>query len=127
MAMIEINSDAWRRLSSAPSDKPVVMLNLLKFKGEEGKRSYFTYMKEAGRFITQVGAEVLFLGTPNELLTGTETWDLVMLVRYPSRQAFLKMAGDPEYLKIHKFREEGLERAVLYAMDEVGMRELLRK
>jgi hypothetical protein len=35
------------------------------------------------------------------------------------------MASNPEYLKIHSFREEALERAVLYATDEMTLRELL--
>lgn len=125
MAVITINQEAWRELASSPSDAPVVMLNLLKFKGGEGKNSYRRYMKESSPFVAAVGAEVIFLGQPRELLTGTETWDLVMLVRYPSRRAFLKMATDPEYLKIHKYREEALERAVLYAMDETSARTVI--
>jgi len=48
-----------------------------------------------------------------------------MLVRYPSRKAFLEMANDPEYVKIHKYREEALERAVLYAMDETSARAVI--
>jgi uncharacterized protein (DUF1330 family) len=43
-----------------------------------------------------------------------------MLVKYPSRKAFLKMANNPEYLKIHSFRAEALESAVLYATDEIS-------
>ena len=49
-----------------------------------------------------------------------------MPVRYPSRKAFLNMANDPEYLKIHIFREEALEDAVLYATDEITPRDLLQ-
>ncbi|MCX7981526.1 MAG: DUF1330 domain-containing protein [Syntrophales bacterium] len=125
MAAVKINEDEWRKLSDSKDDKPFIMLNLLKFQGDEGRASYFRYMREAGRFVARYGAEVIFLGQPRELITGNETWDLVMLVKYPSRKAFLKMAYDPEYVKVHKYREEGLERAVLYAMDEVTMRDLL--
>ena len=32
-------------------------------------------------------------------------WDMVLLVEYPSRQAFLAMAGDPGYLEVHEHRE----------------------
>jgi uncharacterized protein (DUF1330 family) len=63
---------------------------------------------------------------PKELLTGTETWDILMLVQYPSRKAFIEMANNAEYLKIHGFREEALEKAVLYATDEIALRDLLR-
>jgi len=77
-------------------------------------------MKEANRFLEEVGGKLLLLSRPKELLTGTETWDVLMLVKYPSRKAFLKMANNPEYLKIHDFREEALESAVLYATDEIS-------
>lgn len=125
MSAVEVNAGEWKRFSASDEERPFVMLNLLKFKGDEGKASYFRYMKEANRFVEAVGAKVLFLGQPVALLTGKETWDLVMLVRYPSRRAFFQMANDPEYLKVHKYREEGLERAVLYAMDEITARNLL--
>ena len=44
----------------------------------------------------------------------TETqWDAVMLVKYPSRSAFLEMVSDPEYQEISKLRTAALEDAVL--------------
>jgi uncharacterized protein (DUF1330 family) len=125
MDAIEINKDQFREMIKNPSDKPVVMLNLLKFKKEGGKESYLRYIKEAGRFIEEVGGKLLLLSKPKELLNGTQTWDLLMLVKYPSRKAFLTMVNNPEYLKIHRFREEALEDAVLYATDETDFRDLL--
>ena len=44
-----------------------------------------------------------------------ETLDIVMLVQHLSRTVFLKMANDPQYFRGNKFREGGLERAMLYA------------
>jgi len=102
------------------------MLNLLKFKKDGGQKSYARYLKEATRFVEGVGGKLLFFSKPKELLNGTQTWDLLMLVQYPSRKAFLNMANDPEYLKIHSFREEALEDAVLYATDEITPRDLLQ-
>jgi len=120
MNTIKINQDQFKELLKNPNDKPFVMLNLLKFKKEGGRKSYARYMKEANRFLEEVGGKLLLLSRPKELLTGTETWDVLMLVKYPSRKAFLKMANNPEYLKIHGFREEALESAVLYATDEIS-------
>jgi uncharacterized protein (DUF1330 family) len=127
MNTIEINQDQFRELLKNPNDKPFVMLNLLKFKKDGGSKSYVRYIKEASRFVEGVGGKPLLFSRPKELLTGTETWDLLMLVQYPSRKAFLKMANDPEYLKIHSFREEALENAVLYATDEISPRDLLQE
>ena len=127
MNTIEINKDQFIELLKNPNDKPFVMLNLLKFKKEGGRKSYAHYLKEATRFIDEVGGKLLLFSRPKELLTGTETWDLLMLVKYPSRKAFLAMANNPEYLKIHIFREEALENAVLYATDEIGLNDILQE
>lgn len=124
MSTIKSNPDEFKRLAKNPNESPVVMLNLLKFKGEEGRASYSRYTKEAGKFVEGVGGKVLYLGKPDELLNGEERWDLLILVQYPSRQAFLSMANNPEYLKTHLFREEGVERAVLYATDPIKFRDI---
>ncbi len=103
------------------------MLNLLKFKQEGGREYYLRYIAASGPFVKGVGAEVLYFGKANELLNGDETWDVVMLVKYPSRKAFLQMANDPGYLKTHEFRAEALERAVLYATDPAQYKDIVSK
>jgi uncharacterized protein (DUF1330 family) len=119
------NIEQFKKLMKNPSDEPVVMLNLLKFKPEGGLASYGRYAMEVQKFMTEVGAKMIFLSKACELLIGHETWDVVMLVQYPSRKAFLKMTTNPEYLEIHKYREAAIERSVLYATDEMSVRELL--
>ena len=113
------NEDQFQELAANTNEKPVVMLNLLKFKDEGGWEAYSRYIKESRPFLENVGAKLLYFGNAKELLFGTETWDTVILVQYPSRKAFLEMVNNPDYLKIHSFREEALERAVLYATDPV--------
>lgn len=120
MSGIQSNEDQFEAMAAAAeaNAEPFVMLNLLKFKNEGGRESYLRYIKEAGPYVREVGAEVIYFGKANELLNGSETWDVVMLVRYPSRKAFLQMANNPDYLKVHDaYREKALERAVLYATD----------
>ncbi len=116
---VEENAGQFKALKENPSKEPVTMLNLLKFKQNGGYEKYMEYLKEANRFVRNVGGKLIYVGKPVELLNGNETWDLLMLVEYPSRQAFLKMINDPEYLKVHQKREEAVERAVLYSMDTV--------
>lgn len=127
MSGIESNDDQFRKLADNPNEEPFVMLNLLKFKKDGGRESYFRYIKESGPFVEAVGAKVIYFGIPNELLQGKEDWDLLMLVQYPSRKAFLKMTHDPGYLKVHEFRAEGVERAVLYATDPVKFKAILSR
>ncbi len=125
MSGIENNKDQFRELAANVNEGPFVMLNLLKFKKVGGREAYFHYIREAGPFVEAAGAKVIYFGKPKELLQGKEDWDLLMLVQYPSRKAFLKMATNPDYLKVHEFRAEGVERAVLYATDPVTFKAIL--
>lgn len=124
MSDIQTNPEEFRKMAENQIDGPVVMVNLLKFKGNEGRSSYALYTKEAGKFVEEVGGKVIYLGRTGELLNGSERWDMIMLIQYPSRKSFLAMANNPEYLKIHHLREEGLERAVLYTTDPMAFREI---
>ncbi len=127
MSGIHSNQDQFQALAAAAEldEKPFVMLNMLQFKKEGGRESYLRYIKESGPFVAGVGAKVLYFGKGSELLNGTEKWDAIMLVEYPSRKAFLQMISNPEYLKIHQYREAALERAVLYATDPVTYKQIV--
>ncbi len=125
MTSIKSNGDQFKELAANTNQEPFVMLNLLKFKSDGGRESYFRYVNESRPFVEGVGAKVVYFGKAKELLNGTETWDILMLVQYPSRKAFLEMANNPDYLKAHKFREEALERAVLYATDPATFKDLV--
>ncbi len=122
---IKSNEDQFNILSDNKNEEPFVLLNLLKFKKEGGRETYLRYLKESSPFGEGVGAKLVYFGKPKELLNGTEQWDLLMLIQYPSRKAFLKMANNPDYLKVHKWREEGVERAVLYATDPAKPKDIL--
>jgi len=122
---IKSNGDQFKILADNTNDEPFVMPNLLKFKKDGGREAYLRYLKESSPFGEGVGAKLLYFGKPKELLNGTEEWDLLMLIQYPSRKAFLKMANNPDYLKVHKWREKGVERAVLYATDPAKPKDIL--
>jgi uncharacterized protein (DUF1330 family) len=95
---------------------PVVMLNLLRFK--EGKRgSYEEYARRIQPFLDDVSAEIVFVGDLSTVLVapGSHDWDTILIVRYPSRQAFSSMVADPNYQEITGLRTESLEEAVLQA------------
>lgn len=125
MGGIKGNFDQMEALAANENQAPFVMLNLLKFKKDGGRETYLRYIAESGPYVQGVGAKVIYFGKANELPYGSETWDVVMLVEYPSRKAFLEMAGDPGYLKVHELREAALERAVLYAIDPATYKDIL--
>lgn len=87
-------------------DRPVVMVNLLKFKNPA---EYATYGVEVNKILKSIGAEMIFTGQCAGTLIGGTEWDAVALVRYPNAKALLKMAQSPEYQKIHGHRDAGLE------------------
>jgi uncharacterized protein (DUF1330 family) len=67
--------------------------------------------------LERVGGRIVFLGQPAPVLLGDESWDMVALVEYPSRQAFLDMVGSEEYQAIAHLRTEALAKGELHPMD----------
>lgn len=106
-----------KRFLEADRDQPVVMLNLLRFKPDGGREGYVRYAREIVPFLQEVGAEVVYLGDTSTTLVapGSHEWDAVLLVRYPSREAFSRMVADPGYQRITSLRTEALSEAVLQA------------
>ena len=49
---------------------------------------------------------------------GTNRWDYVVLVRYPSRKAFLDMVTSADYTKANEHRENGVDDHVIIASTE---------
>jgi uncharacterized protein (DUF1330 family) len=105
-----------RRFLEEDLGGPVVMLNLLRF-AEGGRPSYEEYARRIRPFLEEVGAEVLYAGDCSATLVAPEShhWDAILLVRYPSREAFSRMVANPEYQGITHLRTEALSDTVLQA------------
>ena len=115
------------------SNKPIVMLNLLKFKdkavykdgtadGSDGRTAYNRYGAEMLQFVTENGGKILFMGDIKSLVIGEvgEMWDAVALVEYPSSEAFVKIAMSPHVAKIGTHREAGLAGQLLIQVAQRG-------
>lgn len=96
---------------------PVVMLNLLRFLPDGGRERYEEYGTAVAPLLEKVGAKVSFLGEAAAPLLGDAPWDLVLLVEYPTRQAFLDLVGSEEYSEIADLRIEALAEAELHPLD----------
>lgn len=98
---------------------PVVMLNLLRFRPDGGKDTYLEYIERFDSTGVQAkhGVEVLYVGTGGVALVAEtgQDWDMVALVRYPSRQHFIDMVNDPDYQRFEHLRADALVEAVLQA------------
>lgn len=114
---------------AGPQDQPVVMMNLLTFKheaageqGTTGREAVMRYSRAMKEFVQAHGGTfVLAANVDSQLIgTGGEQFEFVGIMRYPSRQQYLALAGDPEVARtIGKHREAGLESQWLFAMTEV--------
>jgi uncharacterized protein (DUF1330 family) len=127
MSAITPNPQQFQQLARSPETGPVVMLNLLKFKQRAdtgngtGAESYSRYGETAVRMIEERGGHVVWQGRATQVLIGDPAadWDVVVLVEYPSRKAFIEMVSDAGYLKSHEHREQGLERTIVLACTPV--------
>jgi len=118
-----------QELMKGPADMPVVMVNLLKFKSQAdesegdvpGVVAYQRYGEKMREFVESKGGRFIWSGRADSQVIGTggEDFDVIALVEYPSRAAFLKIVSDPYVEKeIGKHRAAGLEMQWLIATTE---------
>ncbi|HUE14563.1 MAG TPA: DUF1330 domain-containing protein, partial [Planctomycetaceae bacterium] len=103
-----------------PDDRPIVMVNLLKFKPNGGEAEYAKYAAGIQPILEKLGAKILFAGKAQFCLIGTADWDMVALVQYPRKRTLLQMSLLPEYRAIHRHREAGLVGQINYAVLQIS-------
>jgi uncharacterized protein (DUF1330 family) len=118
------NEQAMTAFASRAAEGPVYMLNLLEFLPDGGAERYAEYGVAVAPLLERAGGQAIFAGRPSEHLIGDGSWDMVLVVSYPTRQAFLDMVSSPEYQEIEHLRTESLRRSELRAMDAVDAAEL---
>ena len=87
-----------------------------------GRAAYERYVAHTLPFLTAAGGEVLFVGEGGSYLIGPEdrTWDVVILVRHASVEAFMDMAENAEYLAGLGHRVAALEDSRLLPIEVTG-------
>jgi len=123
-------SEQIEALLKTDMDKPVAMVNLLKFKDKAtykadakeasenltGAEAYARYGAGVSKVLASIGAKPIYFGPAEGYVIGDgEAWDSVGIVLYPSRTAFLTMTESADYQAIHYHREAGLEHQQLIA------------
>jgi hypothetical protein len=113
---IEPTHEAGRALFMRGIKGPLVMLNLLRFRevadysaapalapdsSISGADAFKLYISQTLPFLKESGGELLFLGDGGQFLIGPENerWDIAMLVRQASLDAFVAFASNPAYLE----------------------------
>lgn len=117
-------------LKSIPENVPIVMLNLLRFRDRaayregtfegSGREAYLRYLEVANQKVREVGGEAFFMSRAvgAVIAPADELWHEVLLVRYPSIDAFATMLAAKDYRAVTFHRTAALEDARLIATIE---------
>lgn len=114
-----------------------VMLNLLRFReiadyslypelapeqAISGRQAYEIYMQHTEPFLHAAGGSLLYAGSGGEFFVGPpgRGWDMVLLVKQQSIEAFLAFANDPGYLVGHGNREAALSDSRLLPLTDLN-------
>lgn len=113
--------DQIQTLLGLGGDRPIVMLNLLRFHDRaaydepghpdiSGREAYFRYGEPMRRVVESHGGRFLFTAKVDALVIGEveDLWDAAAIVEYPSRAAFVAIATSPEVQAIGHHRKAGL-------------------
>ena len=110
---VDPTREAMALFRDLPGDRPIAMINLLRFrtaagypsdhaeagKNHTGADAYAAYGRAAAAPFARSGGRQLWLGRPEITLIGPadEIWDLAFIAWYPTAEAFVGMLRDPEY------------------------------
>jgi uncharacterized protein (DUF1330 family) len=116
-------------ISEADQETPFDMVNHIKYRpaaiyeseidnalGRSGREAYQEYGKVALPKIIALGGSIVYMGKNDHLFVGdrSQGYDELIIVRYPSRKAYLEMFNSVEYQEAIKHRKAGLVFRVLH-------------
>lgn len=131
MSDVEPTQHQLETFAKGDMKQPLAMLNLLRFKDvatydqsdKEPKRSgaeaYGLYGVVAQQKVHEVGGAIIYMGPAQQTFIGPSDvkWDVMALVYYPSREAFLRMVSMPDYQAATRHRRAGLAATRLIQCD----------
>lgn len=113
--MSALDASALDEFLAADPNGAVVMLNLIRF-APGGQAKYMQYIERfsSSGISERYGVTIVYAGAGHPSLAADgDDWDMVALVSYPSRQHFVDMVNDPDYLEFEHLRSEAVATAVL--------------
>ena len=111
---IDPSPEALERYLAEDDGRPVTMLNLHRFKRDDGKARFEQFVMRFTPVLESIGGEVVYLGQMSSPFIPTEGsgWEAIFLTRYPRRELLLKLVEHPEYPALRRLRSEALETTV---------------
>ncbi|MEQ1498511.1 MAG: DUF1330 domain-containing protein [Novosphingobium sp.] len=114
MPHIDPSRENWQRFKDLPRDRPIHMLNLIKFrdlaqypeghpnhgKGLTGREAYAIYLEGFQRVVADDGAAMVWEAPIECVVTGPEgEWDEAFVMGYPNSGVFMAMVKNEEYVR----------------------------
>lgn len=119
------SAEQFAKLLADDDGKPIVMVNLLRFKPRadapdenlSGEEAYRRYGDAMIPFVESRGGRLVWSGRMASQVIGRggEEFHSIAIVEYPSRKAFVEIAMDPFVAEIGAHRAAGLEMQWLLA------------
>ena len=122
MPAFQPTGDQFRAFRDDSHEGPIAQVNLLKFRvkaeyqpgdpefgqDEPGAAAYRRYADRFADIAAEVGGTQLLLGDVERYFIGNGDWDAVMVMRFPSRAAFIETLNHERYADMHRHRSAGL-------------------
>ncbi len=111
-AYVDPSPENWQTFKSLPRDRPIRMLNLIKFKenaeypashpnhgkGLTGREAYALYKTGIAPILRRLSAAMVWHGPLECAVTGPAgEWDEAFVMGYPDSAAFMGLVKDPDY------------------------------
>lgn len=113
--------EALRAFREADDGAPFVLIQLLRY-AEGGRKRYLEYAASVQQVLARHGGRLLYGGEAAGAPLAGEAWDGLVLVRYPSRGAYLKMLEDPAFAALAPLRAGAVREALLLPAADWGGR-----
>jgi uncharacterized protein (DUF1330 family) len=121
-------------VAGTEEDGPFYMVNLLDFHdvadypadsewaGSTGLEANARYNEVSQPAITEIGGQVVFAGLVQDaLIAGPADWDLVGIVRYPSRQALVDLGENDEFAAATEHKDASLAHTFALVTDRIDL------
>jgi hypothetical protein len=110
---IDPSRENWQRFKDLPRDRPIHMLNLIKFReladypdghpnhgqGLTGREAYAIYAERFQELVADDGAAMVWEGPLECVVTGPEgEWDEAFVMGYPNSGVFMAMVKNERYV-----------------------------
>ncbi len=109
-----------RQIADSGADRPLLMMNLNRYKSDAGYPDgalYRAYRGALSKVLPNVGAKILWESSVQGQMVGEQPLHEILAVWYPSHQAFLDMPTAKDAEVNYRLRGEAVEYAVIHRCD----------